>query len=56
MRLNNVALCHVHKDILDKLYIKRLMHVFVSRKDNRWSLVWKYFNLMLIIQLYKWFD
>jgi len=25
MRLNNVALCHVHKDISDQLDIKKLM-------------------------------
>jgi len=25
MRLNNVALCHVHKAILDKLDIKKLV-------------------------------
>ena len=35
MRLNNVALCHVHKAILDKLDIKKLMQEFVLRKDNR---------------------
>jgi len=59
MRLNNVALCHVHKAILDKLDIEKLMQEFVLRKDNRRSLFWKYFNLMLIIQnvlLLKWFD
>jgi len=37
MRLNNVALCHVHKDILDKLDIKKLVQEFVSRKENRRS-------------------
>ena len=39
-------------------YIKKLMKEFVSRKDSRWSLFWKYFNLVLIIQnvLLKWFD
>jgi len=56
MRLNNVALCHVLKAILDKLDIKKLMQDL--RKDNRRSLFGKYFNLMLIIQnvLLKWFD
>jgi len=38
MRLNNVALCHVHNAILDKLDIKKLMQEFVWRKDNRRSL------------------
>jgi len=58
MRLNNVALCHVHKAILDKLDIEKLMQEFVLRKDNRRSLFGKYFNLMLLIQnvLLKWFD
>jgi len=58
MRLNNVALCHVHKAILDKLDINKLMQKFVLRKNNRRSLFGKYFNLMLIIQnvLLKWFD
>jgi len=58
MRLNNVALCHVHKAILDKLDIKKLMQKFVLRKGNRRSLFGKYFNLMLIIHnvLLKWFD
>lgn len=35
MRLNSVALCHVYKDILDKLDIKKLIQEFVLRKDNR---------------------
>jgi len=58
MRLNNVALCYVHKAILDKLDIKKLMQEFVLRKENRLLLFGKYFNLMLIIQnvLLKWFD
>ena len=58
MRLNNVALCHVYKAILDKLDIKKLVQEFVLRKDNCQSLFGKYFNLMLIIQnvLLKWFD
>jgi len=58
MRLNNVALCHVHKTNLDKLDTKKLMQEFVLRKDNRRSLFGKYFNLLLIIQnvLLKWFD
>jgi len=50
MRLNDVALCHVHKAILDKLDIKKLMQEFVLRKVNRRSLFGKHFNLMLIIQ------
>jgi len=51
MRLNNVALCYVHKAILDKLDIKKLMQEFVLRKENRRL-------IMLIIQniLLKWFD
>jgi len=49
MRLNNVALCHVHKAILDKLDVKTLMQEFVLSKDNCQSLFGKYFNLMLII-------
>ena len=58
MRLNNVALCHVHKAILNKLDIKKLMQEFVVRKDNCRSLFGKYFNLILIIHnvLLKWFD
>jgi len=57
MRLNNIALCHVHKAILDKLDIKKLMQEFGLRKGNRRSLFMKC-NLMLIIQnvLLKWFD
>jgi len=50
MRLNNVALCHVHIAILDKLDIKTLMQEFALNKDNCQSLFGKYFNLMLIIQ------
>jgi len=50
MRLDNVALCHVHKAILDKLNIKKLMQEFVLRKDNRRSIFGKYFKLVLIIQ------
>ena len=51
MRLNNVALCYVHKAILDNLDIKKLMQEFVLRKENRRL-------IMLIIQniLLKWFD
>jgi len=58
MHLNNVTLCHVHKAILDKLDIQKLMQEFVSRKDNHRSLFGKYFNVMLIIQniLLKSFD
>jgi len=58
MRLNNVALCHVHKAILDKLDIEKLTPEFVIRKDNRRHCLGKYFNLVLIIQnvLLKWFD
>ena len=58
MRLNNVALCHVHKAILDKLDIEKLMQEFVLREDSRRPLFGKYFNLMLIVQnvLLKWFD
>jgi len=26
LRLNNIALCHVHKDILDKLDIEKLIN------------------------------
>ena len=58
MHLNNVVLCNVHKDILDKLYIKKPMQEFVLRKHSRQSLFGKYFNLMLNMQniLHKWFD
>ena len=42
MRLNNVALCHVYKDILDKLDVKKLMQKFVLRKDNRRVLFGKF--------------
>ena len=58
MHLNNVTLCHVHKAILDKLDIQKLMQEFVSRKDNHRSLFGKYFNVMLVIQnvLLKSFD
>ena len=41
MHLNNIALCHVHKDILDKLDVKKLMQEFVLRKDNRRALFGK---------------
>ena len=43
MRLSNVALCHVHKDILDKLDVKKLMQEFVLRKHNRQVAVWEIF-------------
>jgi len=42
MRLNNVALCHVYKHILDKLDVKKLMQKFVLRKDNRRVLFGKF--------------
>ena len=34
-RLNAVALCHVHKDILDAVDITALEKVFASRNDTR---------------------
>jgi len=41
MRLNNVALCHVHKAILDKLDIEKLTQEFVLKKktvvDHYWG-------------------
>jgi len=43
MRLNNVALCHVHKAILDKLDIKKLMQEFVLKKRQSSITIWKIF-------------
>jgi len=48
MRLNNVALCHVHKNVLDKLDIKKLMQEFVLRKDNRRPL----FGIILLSRIF----
>ena len=45
MRLNDVAFCHVLKDILDELDIKKLVQEFVLGKDNRRSLFGKIFNI-----------
>ena len=58
MRLNNIALCQVHKAILDKLDIEKLMQEFVLRRQSSVAICRKYFNLMLITQnvLLKWFD
>lgn len=37
-RLNQVALCYVHKERLDKVDIRKVAQLFVSRKDYRKSL------------------
>ncbi len=42
-QLRPCALCHVHKDILDKHDINKLMKEFVLRKDNRRSVSGKIF-------------
>lgn len=34
-RLNAVAVCHVHQDILDAIDIAALVKLFVSRNDTR---------------------
>jgi len=34
-RLNNIAICHVHKDIMDTVDVQALMNEFVLSKDNR---------------------
>jgi hypothetical protein len=35
LRLNNIALCHVHKDVLDQLDVDKLMTEFVLKHDSR---------------------
>jgi hypothetical protein len=35
LRLNNLAICHVHKEILDTLDISSLMNEFVLANDKR---------------------
>ena len=37
-RLNAVAVCHVHQNLLDNLDVKKLIEVFVSRNDTRRSM------------------
>jgi hypothetical protein len=34
-RLNNIALCHVHKYIMDAVDVNELMKEFVLARDNR---------------------
>ena len=34
-RLNNLAICHVHKDILDSVDILKLMNEFVLAQEKR---------------------
>ena len=33
LRLNNIAICHVHEDALDKLNVNELMNVFIMSKE-----------------------
>jgi hypothetical protein len=35
LRLNNLAICHVHKEILDTIDISSLMNEFVLANDKR---------------------
>jgi hypothetical protein len=34
-RLNSLAVCHVHKDIMDTIDVKELMKEFIHVRDNR---------------------
>jgi hypothetical protein len=34
-RLNNLAICHVHKDILDSVDVQKLMKEFVLAQEKR---------------------
>lgn len=34
-RLNNIAMCHIHSNILDNLHIDELVKQFILRKENR---------------------
>jgi hypothetical protein len=34
-RLNAVALCHVHKDILDQIDVKEIVETFIVNSDRR---------------------
>jgi hypothetical protein len=38
VRLNSVAVCHTHQDLIDRLEIKPLMAEYISRSDIRRSL------------------
>ena len=35
MRLNNLAVCHVHQDIMDKIDVRELTREFILSRDNR---------------------
>jgi len=35
MRLNSVAVCHIHQDLLDEVDLSKLMREFVSFTDSR---------------------
>lgn len=34
-RLNSIAICNVHKDVMDTINVNELMRDFVLAKDNR---------------------
>jgi len=35
MRLNSVAVCHIHQDLLDEVDLTKLMREFVTFADSR---------------------
>ena len=35
IRLNSVAVCHIHQDLLDEVDLSKLMREFVSFTDSR---------------------
>ncbi len=41
-RLNNIAICHVHKDILDSVDVHELMTEFVLAQEKTRSCFWTY--------------
>ena len=35
LRLNNLAICHVHKDLVDEVNVNELMQEFILYRDTR---------------------
>ena len=49
LRLNNIPLCHVHRDILDKHHVDKLMMEFILKMGSRCLIFGEMCNYILLL-------